>query len=122
MSDDNEETEKPPPGLSVGDLRKVLADLPEDMTTHVDDFVSDYKQDAYARWVLLHFRLPATQQNRFWQFMKEHKLFCTYEGARYRCIGASRLGDVWLTSDFSRENGYEKRVDVSKCEDWGAQP
>ena len=39
-----------------------------------------------------------------------------------RCTGASRLGDVWLTSDFNQEMGYEKRVDVEECSNWSANP
>jgi hypothetical protein len=54
--------------------------------------------------------------------MKQHELFCEYEGKRYRVTGASRLGDVWLSADFAREYGYELRVDVEKCSVWGPTP
>jgi len=87
--------------------------------SHVDDFIDDFRQDAYARWMLMHFRLPACQQSAFMPFIKDRKLFCTYNGKRYRCTGASRMGDVWLTTDFSREVGYDLRVVVSECKDWG---
>jgi len=36
--------------------------------------------------------------------------------------GASRLGDVWLSKDFAREDGYEARVSVAACSGWGATP
>ena len=87
--------------------------------THVDDFIDSISsEDKYARWVLNHFRLPASLKMLFNEFMEPHKLFCTYEGKRYRCTGASRLGDVWLAEDFNRDTGYDLRVDVSKCSEW----
>lgn len=46
------------------------------------------------------------------------KLFCQYKGKRYRCTGASRMGDVWLAEDFSRDSGYDLRVNVGECSDW----
>lgn len=87
--------------------------------THVDDYVEDFRSDPYARWMLMHFRMPAEMQTAFRKFTAPHKLFCTYQGKRYRCTGASRLGDVWLTADFSRDTGYDMRVDVAECSDWG---
>jgi hypothetical protein len=88
--------------------------------SHVDEFIYDsFGKDAYARWVLLYFRLPAHLKGDFYEFMKDNKLFCTYEGRRYRVTGASRLGDIWLTSNPEREMGYELRVDVSGCSNWG---
>jgi len=92
------------------------------MSAHIDDFIEDMGSDAYAAWVFNHFRLPALLRIRFDRFMKEHRLFCTYEGKRWRVTGASRMGDVWLSADFAREVGYERRVDVSLCSAWGASP
>jgi hypothetical protein len=93
---------------------------------HIDDFIDDLHSDPYAAWVFSHLRLPALQRIRFGKFMTEHKLFCSYglgDGSRrYRVIGASRLGDVWLTSDFTRDTGYELRVDVEHCSAWGPHP
>ena len=85
---------------------------------HVDEFIDSYSGDPYARWVLNHFRLPAILKMSFGQFMEGHKLFCTYEGKKFRCIGASRLGDVWLTSKFENDHGYEHRVNVAECSEW----
>lgn len=87
--------------------------------THVDDFIDDPSTDRYAAAWFEAFRRPA------WDKLKEpdtRKLFATYKGKRYRVIGCSRLGDVWLTSDFSRENGYEHRIDVADCSDWSPEP
>lgn len=93
---------------------------------HVDDFIHSMDHDdkpevgdgKYARWVLMHFRMPAYMKIEFSEFMNKHKLFCTFEGKRYRCTGASRMGDVWLTSDFLQDTGYEKRVAVNLCTKW----
>ncbi|HEY3495950.1 MAG TPA: hypothetical protein VGK73_14730 [Polyangiaceae bacterium] len=89
---------------------------------HVDEFIDRHGGDNYARWMLLHFRLPAILQLDFGQFIADKRLFCTYDGCRYRCTGASRLGDVWLADNFDRETGYDLRVDVDKCTDWSAEP
>ena len=96
---------------------------------HVDDFI-DYgrmsadepESETYARWVLNYFRMPAILKNDFKRFMKDSLLFCTYKGTDYRVTGASRMGDVWLTSDFNQETGYEQRVNVSDCDNWRSSP
>ena len=107
-------------GESSRDLS--MADCP-DFQGHVDDFIDgNYRKDCYARWILNHFRLPAALQIDFAQFMVDRKLFCDYKGERYRCTGASRLGDVWLTLDFNRSTGYDLRVEVTGCNNWGERP
>ena len=95
---------------------------------HVDDFVQDMGHDDtpemgdanYARWLLLHWRLPAYMASKFQPFIQDRLLFCTYGGKRYRCTGASRMGDVWLTSKFEQHTGYELRVDLAQCTAWSA--
>ena len=83
---------------------------------HVDDYIwENRKGDSYAQWVLMHFRLSATMQGKFQEFMKDEKLSCDYNNGTYRVIGASRMGDIWLTSDFKRVNGYDLRVDIEDC-------
>lgn len=93
---------------------------------HVDDWLStpshSREPEAYAKFVLTLARLPAWAQMAYRPFTKQFELFCTYQGQRYRCTGASRMGDVWLAKDFSQENGYDHRVDVAECSDWGASP
>ena len=89
---------------------------------HVDDFISDHRTDPYASFVLLYMRLPAVTMHKLRPFTAKAKLFCTFDGGRYRVTGASRLGDVWLTSDFRQDVGYETRVDVASCSAWGAEP
>jgi hypothetical protein len=89
--------------------------------THIDDWVDNPRNDDYARWMFLHFRLPAIHQILARKFIKS-RLFCTYARKRYRVTGASRLGDVWLTSSFHRSQGYEMRVAVDSCSEWGPEP
>jgi hypothetical protein len=89
---------------------------------HVDDFIESPLSDAYAAFVLNHFRLPALMKMRFDPFFGDRKLFCDFEGRRYRVTGASRLGDVWLARDHSQDVGYDHRVDVGCCTKWGPSP
>ena len=93
---------------------------------HVDDWVDTPhvgdRGKSYAKFVLLLHRLPAWMKNEFSPWTQQFKLFCTYRGERYRCIGASRLGDVWLTRDFEKEFGYDLRVNVMECLDWSPEP
>lgn len=98
--------------------------------THVDHFI-DFgtgitkkrraENEDYARWVLMHFRLPAMLSMAFEPFFKEHKLFAMYQGKKFRVIGASRLGDVWLTSKFENDTGYEHRVCVDDLSGWSKE-
>lgn len=88
---------------------------------HVDQFIDSRKSDAYASWFLNMKRLPATLQFKFEDQIKQYKLFCDFEGWRYRVTGCSRMGDVWLTTNFEQETGYERRVLVEKCSNWGPE-
>ena len=88
--------------------------------THVDDFVSySYGKEEYARWFIFLARLTAALKIDWQEYIGQYKLFCTYEGKRYRVTGASRIGDVWLAKDFNRETGYDLRVDLAGCTEWG---
>lgn len=51
-------------------------------------------------------------------YIKSVVVTCKYKNKYYRCVGASRLGDVWLHSNMSRTLGYEKRVDIDDCYFW----
>lgn len=82
---------------------------------HVDDFLDDPTSDAYAASWLESFRRPAFEKC---EKPDTRKLFATYEGKRYRVTGCSRLGDVWLDSDFNEDTSYERRVGVDECSDW----
>lgn len=92
---------------------------------HIDEWLDTPTLDdgeIYARFVLDFARMPAWKKIQYERWTKQYPLFCTYASRRYRCTGASRLGDVWLTEDFEKEQGYDWRVDVEECSDWGDTP
>lgn len=90
--------------------------------THVNEFIDDIlknsKGECYARFFFLIHRLGAVLQGQFGEWTDQFKLFCTFEGKRYRVTGASRFGDIYLTKDQNREAGYEKRVSLDECSQW----
>lgn len=92
--------------------------------TSVDSFI-DFNRSrdpavVYARWFFMLQRLPATLKYSFSTQLHDYRLFCIYEGKKYRVTGASRLGDVWLTSNFDQDTGYELRVLLSDCHRWSS--
>lgn len=90
----------------------------EPVTRHVDDFIDDPTTDRYAASWFESFRRPA------WDKLKEpdtRKLFATYKGRRFRVTGCSRLGDVWLHSNFDVDVSYQHRVNVDECSGWSAE-
>jgi hypothetical protein len=117
--------------ISIEDLRSFVAAIEGTREVgekdHVDTFIrygtgeKDELEEKYARWVLDHFRQPASVLFATEQFMKHNKLFCTYCLKRYRVTGASCLGDVWLTEDFQQDSGYQKRVLITECHSWGSK-
>ena len=95
-----------------------------DDVDHVDNFIDNTPDkprlnDSYARIIFDLFRLPSHEQYAFNHFIKRYELFCIYEGKLYRVIGASTLGDIWLTTKFARDFGYELRICHSKVTHWG---
>ena len=87
--------------------------------THVDCWVQTpykYEGERLAKIFLEHYRRPAIDVDYKW--IAKNPIFCTYQDKRYRCVGASRFGDVWLNKDFKKENGYDKRVFVDDCSEW----
>lgn len=92
---------------------------------HIDEFCDDnYGKPElyYVRWFFFLKRLPAVQQAEFHEWISRYRLYCDYEGKRYRVTGCSRLGDVWLSSDFKIESGYDLRVEVERCSKWSENP
>jgi hypothetical protein len=87
----------------------------------VDDFIDSYQTDAYASWVLHHMRLPAMLKSKFREQMRPFRLFCDYDGLRYRVVMASRMGDIGLTLDLEAEHGYAIRVGPRQCYNWGPE-
>jgi hypothetical protein len=90
---------------------------------HVDQFIDAIDTDKYASWILNHFRLPVILKAKFDPFMKKHQLFCTYQEKRWQVIGASRMGDIWLSKKMEITNAnYDLRVNIEKCSDWSNKP
>jgi len=90
---------------------------------HIDDWVDgNFGKNTYARWFFFLHRLAAVFQMDWAKQIAMFKLFCTYQGKRYRVTGASRMGDVWLSEDFNRDIGYELRVSVENCSEWSPAP
>jgi hypothetical protein len=93
---------------------------------HIDDFLDDtialidYPHLKYPHFLFSHWRKSAVEKNAHYPFMRQFKLFADYEGETWRVIGASSLGDVWLTKNFNAENGYDRRVDpdFTKFTNW----
>jgi len=91
--------------------------------THIDGWTNDKvcfgnDDEKYAAFFFFLKRLPAAEQIAFAQFTDQFKLFCTYKKKTYRVTGASRLGDVWLTDDFTQDHGYQLRVNIDDCTGW----
>jgi hypothetical protein len=94
---------------------------------HIDNWLDSppFQQSEniiYAKWVINYFRLPAGLKIQFNKFMIGFHLFAEWKGNVYRVTGASRMGDVWLSEDFNRENGYDLRVEVSELTNWSNKP
>ena len=93
---------------------------------HVDDFIDrnfgGAEGQRYARFFFSLARFPAAQQSDFHRWTKQFELYCTFEGSRYRVTGCSRMGDVWLRKDLTKDQGYDHRVNVAECSEWGAKP
>lgn len=102
-----------------------MSEIAEQEGTHIDDFsfcrprlFNDKTMLQIKHW-FREFRVEAALQDR--EYLESKRLTCTHKGARYRCIGASRMGDVWLTANMEALQGYERRVCVDECSDWNIE-
>ncbi len=88
--------------------------------THIFDWVDEPTDDPVVAKVkewFNKFLVPAVDKDYDW--LDSQLVTCDYKGKSYRVTGASRLGDVWLISNFSVDTGYDLRVDVALCTNWG---
>ncbi|TXH52326.1 MAG: hypothetical protein E6Q97_16320 [Desulfurellales bacterium] len=89
---------------------------------HVDEWLHatarPRKNEAYAKFVIYHMRLPSLLRDAFWPWMKRFELFCTFKRKRWRVTQASIVGDLRLVT--RGRNGEEKGrwVDVADCTGW----
>lgn len=93
--------------------------------THIDEWIDsagfptdETEVEAYAKFFFLLKRLPVIMQMAFSEQIKPYELYCDYQGQTWRVTGASRMGDIWLTSDMQKDTGYDARVDLALCSNW----
>lgn len=87
--------------------------------THIDDWLdtdSENENEEFAKNFFEHCRRPAIEKDHEW--IHTHVLLCDYQGKTFRAIGASHMGDIWLTKSLISSAGYELRVDVADCTNW----
>ena len=89
---------------------------------HIYDWLENFKKDECKDIHLLNLYkfLDFRTREAFWQYENIDKkpnviVFCTYKDKRYKIVGASRLGDIWLNTDPGAENGYDVRVYIDDC-------
>lgn len=85
---------------------------------HVDDYLDGTEPDPTAKEFLEHARRPATEKDNDW--LQKNAPNVTWRGEQYVCVGASRMGDVWLRRSRERTTAafYEHRVNVAELYDW----
>lgn len=83
---------------------------------HVDDYLDEPGGDPIAKQFLEHARRPAMDKDHAW--LKANSPTVTWRGGRFLCVGASRLGDVWLREFNLTGAFYDHRVDIAELTDW----
>lgn len=85
---------------------------------HVDDYLDSANPNPIAKEFLEHARRSAMAKDHRW--LTANRPYVTWRGTVYRCVGASRLGDVWLKSmDGANPNAfYDQRVDIAELSNW----
>ena len=87
---------------------------------HCDDYINSPEvPEIVRRWVFLQ-RLPATERILMAKEVEATKLYAKYEGKKVRLTMASRFGDVGITDNLNRENGYDRRVPLEHLTDFEA--
>ena len=51
------------------------------------------------------------------EWLSKRRLTVEWNGVRYQCVGASRMGDVWLKAEGS-QSFYDHRVNVEELSNW----
>ena len=87
---------------------------------HCDDYIDDPKQPECLREFLRFNRAPAVYKINSQE--QAPTLYATYNGERVRVTMASRLGDVGITKDFTKDMGYTSRVSVEELMEFFTEP
>ena len=85
---------------------------------HCEDYIYEYDFPNCLRWYLLINRLPAVLILLANEMGVDPKLFATYKDKRVRIVMASRLGDIGISYDLTKDHGYEERVSVKSLSDF----
>lgn len=66
--------------------------------------------------------LPAIKTIHYDMLLERMHITCEYKGSRYRVVGASTMGDLWLNKNpnCTLENGYTNRVAIQECSNYQA--
>lgn len=108
-------TNQTPPPEVLGSPSGSVSSEPLHVYDWLDQPAADENERLAKEW-LEQFVKPAHAKDHDW--LDARALVCKYRGEIYRCVGASRMGDVWLTSKITSPDGYEKRVSVEELSDW----
>ena len=93
--------------------------VPGDELRTCDEYLDDPTSPESLRKYLEFARAPAHGQ----LLPRPHpRLFADHDGRRVRVTMASRLGDVGITTDFTAETGYERRVAVGHLSNFSEDP
>lgn len=84
---------------------------------HVDDYLDAPDANPIAKEFLEHARRPAVDKDYEW--LRLNAPTVTWRGKEYLCVGASRMGDVWLRNPYLSDAAhYHHRVDVAELSNW----
>ncbi len=96
--------------------KRELCDMPPPAFLHVDDYLDGPNPDPIAKEFLEHARRSAMEKDHAW--LQANRPLVTWRGRVYVCVGASRLGDVWLKGDGPATAFYDHRVNVAELLNW----
>lgn len=90
--------------------------------THVDDYLDGLGADPIAKAFLEHARRPAIDRDYKW--LEANAPTVLYKGNDWKCVGASRLGDVWLRpiEQVGAQPFYTLRVAIDSLSHWRTPP
>jgi len=84
---------------------------------HVDAYLKSTHANPIAREFLEQARRPSFLKDHDW--LREHRPWVSWQGVRYRCVGASTLGDVLLKKAHATGSAlYDYRVAIEELSDW----